>query len=57
MTYLLDSSVSIDVLNGRNERPGILADLSQQDRAGLEFYPVTWEAAQLAGDLYRQWRQ
>ena len=22
----------------------------------LEFYPVTWEAAQLAGDLYRQWR-
>ena len=23
----------------------------------LEFYPVTWEAAQLAGDLFRQWRQ
>ena len=23
----------------------------------LEFYPVTWEAAQLAGDLFRRWRQ
>jgi len=23
----------------------------------LEFYLVTWEAAQLAGDLFRQWRQ
>jgi len=23
----------------------------------LEFYPVTWEVAQLAGDLFRQWRQ
>jgi predicted nucleic acid-binding protein len=23
----------------------------------LEFYPVTWEIAQLAGDLFRQWRQ
>ena len=23
----------------------------------LEFYPVTWEIAQLAGDLFRLWRQ
>jgi tRNA(fMet)-specific endonuclease VapC len=23
----------------------------------LEFYHVTWEAAQLAGDLFREWRQ
>jgi predicted nucleic acid-binding protein len=23
----------------------------------LEFYPITWEIAQLAGDLFRQWRQ
>jgi predicted nucleic acid-binding protein len=23
----------------------------------LEFYPVTWEIARLAGDLFRQWRQ
>ena len=22
----------------------------------LEFYPLTWEVAQLAGDLFRQWR-
>ena len=85
MTYLLDSSVLIDVLNGRNGRPELLARLSQQDillaccrvnvtevymgiRPGeeaktarflrsLEFYPVTWEAAQLAGDLFREWRQ
>jgi len=85
MTYLLDSSVIIDTLNDRNERPRLLAEFSQQDvllaccpinvtevymgmRPGeerktekllrsLEFYPVTWEAAQLAGDLFRQWRQ
>lgn len=85
MTYLLDSNVIIDTLNGRHERPRLLAELSQRDillaccsinvtevymgmRAGeevktkkllgsLEFYPVTWEAAQLAGDLFRQWRQ
>jgi tRNA(fMet)-specific endonuclease VapC len=85
MTYLLDSSVLIDALNGRNGRPRLLAQLSQQDillaccsvnvtevyigmRPGeevqttkfltsLEFYPVTWEAARLAGDLFRQWRQ
>ena len=23
----------------------------------LEFYPITWEVAQVAGDLFRQWRQ
>jgi predicted nucleic acid-binding protein len=84
MTYLLDSTVLIDVLNDRNGRPRFLAQLSQQDillacavnvteiymgmRPGeqaktekflrsLEFYPVTWEVAQLAGDLFRQWRQ
>jgi predicted nucleic acid-binding protein len=85
MTYLVDSSVLIDVLNGRNGRSKILALLSQQDillaccavnvtevymgmRPGeeaktekllrsLEFYPITWEASQLAGDLFRQWRQ
>lgn len=84
MTYLLDSSVLIDVLNNRRGRPQILSQLSQQDillaccavnvtelymglRPGeeaktgkllrsLEFYPVTWEVAQLAGDLFRQWR-
>lgn len=25
--------------------------------SSLEFYPVTWEVSQLAGDLFRQWRQ
>jgi predicted nucleic acid-binding protein len=85
MTYLLDSSVLIDALNGRKGRLGLLAQFLQQDillaccsvnvtevymgmRSGeeaktkrflesLEFCPVTWEAAQLAGDLYRQGRQ
>jgi predicted nucleic acid-binding protein len=85
MTYLLDSSVLIDALNGRHGRPQLLTRISQQDillaccavnvtelymgmRPGeeartekflrsLEFYPVTWEIAQLAGDLFRQWRQ
>jgi predicted nucleic acid-binding protein len=23
----------------------------------LEFFPITWEVAKLAGDLFRQWRQ
>jgi len=31
MTYLLDSTVLIDVLNDRNGRPQFLAQLSQQD--------------------------
>jgi predicted nucleic acid-binding protein len=25
--------------------------------ASLEFYPVTWEVAKYAGELYREWRQ
>jgi tRNA(fMet)-specific endonuclease VapC len=85
MTYLLDSSVLIDALNGRNGRPQLLTQISQQDillaccsvnvtelymgmRTGeeakterflrsLEFYTVTWEIAQLAGNLFRQWRR
>jgi predicted nucleic acid-binding protein len=85
MTYLLDSSVIIDALNGRNKRARLLAEVSEQDillaccpinvtkvymgmRPGeeaktekllrsLEFYPVTWGAAQLAADLFRHWRQ
>ena len=85
MTYLLDSSVLIEVLNNRNGRPEILSQISQQDillaccavnvtelhmgiRPGeeaktekllrsLEFYPVTWEIAWLAGDVFRQWRR
>ena len=85
MTYLLDSTILIDVLNGRNGRSQFLSQLSQQDillaccavnvtevcmgmRPGeeaktdrllrsLEFYPVTWEVARLAADLFRHWRQ
>jgi predicted nucleic acid-binding protein len=85
MTYLLDTSLLIDVLNGRGGRPKLLAQFSEQDillaccavnvteirmgmRPGeevkteqflrsLEFYPVTWEIARLAGDLFRKWRQ
>jgi predicted nucleic acid-binding protein len=85
MTYLLDSSILIDVLNNRRGRPQILSQLSHQDillaccsvnvtelymgmRPGeeaktekllrsLEFFPVTWEVAHLAGDLFRQWRR
>jgi predicted nucleic acid-binding protein len=35
---------------------------SEEARTGrflrsLEFYPVTWDIAQLAGDLFREWRQ
>src|SRR5271154_2042294 len=37
-------------------RPGEEAKTEKLLRS-LEFYPVTWEIAQLAGDLYRQWRQ
>lgn len=85
MTYLLDSSVIIDAINGRNGRTELLEKLSEQDallaccsinvtelyigmRPGeekktepflrsLEFYPVTWEIARLAGRLYNEWRQ
>lgn len=37
-------------------RPGEEAKTEKFLRS-LEFYPVTWEIAQLAGDLFRQWRQ
>ena len=37
-------------------RPGEEAKTGKFLRS-LEFYPVTWEVAQLAGDLFRQWRQ
>ncbi len=37
-------------------RPGEEAKTEKLLRS-LEFYPVTWEVAKLAGDLYRQWRQ
>ena len=85
MTYLLDTTVIIDLLNGRNRRPELLVDLARQDallaccpvnvteiymglRPGeetrtekflrsLEFYPVTWEIASLAGSLFNKWRK
>lgn len=38
------------------QRPGEEAKTEKFLRS-LEFYPVTWEVAQLAGDLFRQWRQ
>ncbi len=84
MIYLLDTNVLIDVLNGRDSRAELVAQLSARDgllaccsinvteiymgmRRGeearteqflstLEFYHVTWEAACLAGKLFRQWR-
>ena|ERR1700736_6330650 len=37
-------------------RPGEEAKTEKFLRS-LEFYSVTWEIAQLAGDLFRQWRQ
>src|ERR1035437_7279940 len=37
-------------------RPGEEAKTEKFLRS-LEFYPVTWEIARLAGDLFRQWRQ
>ena len=37
-------------------RPGEEAKTEKFLRS-LEFYPVTWEIAQLAGNLFRQWRQ
>ena len=36
-------------------RPGEEAKTERFLRS-LEFFPVTWEVAQLAGDLFRQWR-
>jgi predicted nucleic acid-binding protein len=85
MIHLLDSSILIDVLNGRRRRGEFLAQLSQRDilfaccsinvtevymgmRRGeeaktqqllqsLEFFPVTWEIAKHAGELFREWRR
>jgi predicted nucleic acid-binding protein len=37
-------------------RPGE-EDKTEKFLRSLEFYPVTWEVSQLAGDLYRQWRK
>lgn len=37
-------------------RPGEEAKTAKFLRS-LEFYPVTWEIAQLAGDLFREWRR
>jgi predicted nucleic acid-binding protein len=37
-------------------RPGEEAKTERFLRS-LEFYPVTWEVAQLAGNLFRRWRQ
>ncbi len=37
-------------------RPGERAKTEKLLRS-LEFYSVTWEVAQLAGDLFRRWRQ
>jgi predicted nucleic acid-binding protein len=33
------------------------AEKTSEFLASLEFYPVTWEIAKYAGDLYREWRQ
>jgi predicted nucleic acid-binding protein len=84
-TCLLDSTVIIDAINGRNGRSELLDDLigqgillaccpinvsevymgmrpsesekTQEVLASLEFYPMTWEIAKYAGELYREWRQ
>jgi predicted nucleic acid-binding protein len=84
-TCLLDSTVIIDALNGRNGRGAMLdalidegtllaccpvnvtevymgmrpheAEKTEAFLASLEFFPITWEVARYAGDLYREWRQ
>ena len=33
------------------------AERTEEFLASLEFYPVTWEVAKYAGELYREWRQ
>ncbi len=33
------------------------AEKTAEFLASLEFYPVTWEIAKYAGELYREWRQ
>ena len=37
-------------------RPGEQTKTEQLLRS-LEFYPVTWEVAQFAGELFREWPQ
>ncbi len=84
-TFLLDTNILIDAINGRAGRPGQLGDFLDRGillactsinvteiymgmRAHealatgtflreLEFYPVTWEVARLAGELFNEWRQ
>ncbi len=83
-TYLLDTNIIIDSINGRNGSPqmldrlvhegvllaccsinitGIYMGMRPREREktegflrSLEFYPVTWEVARYAGELYNQWR-
>jgi predicted nucleic acid-binding protein len=33
------------------------AEKTKEFLGSLEFYPVTWEIAKYAGELYRKWRQ
>ena len=84
-TYLLDSSVIIDVINGKRGRDEFLIDLIQQGHIlaccpinvtevyggmrpheesrttqlleSLEFYPVSFPTARLAGELQREHRK
>jgi tRNA(fMet)-specific endonuclease VapC len=37
-------------------RPDVEA-LTDQFLRSLEFFPVTWDVAAMAGDLFREWRQ
>ena len=70
-TCLLDSEL-LDELIGQGTLPACCpiditevymgmrpneAEKTQEVLASLEFYPVTWEVAKHAGELYRQWRQ
>lgn len=84
-TFLLDSSVIIDVLNNKRDRPALLLKLlrdgnvlgccpinvteiyaglrpkeeaaTQEFLASLQYYPITYPAARLAGELKRDQRQ
>ena len=83
-TFLLDTNILIDAINGRSGRPLQLQDLSSRGilfactsinitetfmgmrpheaapterlLKALEFFPVTPEIAQLAGELFNKWR-
>jgi tRNA(fMet)-specific endonuclease VapC len=33
------------------------AERTEEFLGSLDFYPVTWEVAKFAGELYRKWRQ